>query len=93
MRKYQRRLVSELRVLYQSNDPLRWLYIGTKIKCNRRITERERKIFMRRIADTAKDAFKMVTETFQNITVTMQQAANNMRSLVGAIVDSVNNSK
>ena len=69
--KYQRKLIRELAETYQSNDPLRWVYIANKLNADRRMTPREFRIFKRR-------AFA----TFKRMGITMNEA---LKSMVGAV--------
>lgn len=62
MRKYQRKLVNGVATLYRSNDPLRWVYIGIRLNASRQMTDRERRIFVRRMVSGAKSAVKAIGE-------------------------------
>lgn len=73
MRRYQKRAVNELAALYQSKDPLRWVWIGMHLGSNRMPSERERKLLIRRTT-------KVVKQTVENITAGMKALASAMSS-------------
>ena len=60
MRSYQRKQVEQLAKYYQSNDPLRWVFIGLKIAPDRIPSRREQKLFSRRVVRTIEQTTEQV---------------------------------
>lgn len=70
MRKYQRRAVALMRQHYQSNDPMHWCHLAIVMGVERKMTKRERRIFIRRstkmFREFGLEARKML-ETFTEV--------------------------
>lgn len=84
MRKHQRKLINEVSVLYQSNDPLKWVFIAQRFGSSRPITPREQKLLAKRIVKWTKQAVKTATKAIQQFGITMNEAAKNMRKFTEA---------
>lgn len=74
MRRYQRQCVNELARLYQSKDPLKWVWIGMHLGSNRMPSERERKLLIRRTT-------KVVKQTAENLVAGMTAFAAAVRGM------------
>lgn len=85
MRKYQRKLVREIATLYQSNDPLRYVYIANMLGVDRRMTPREFKIFKRRMFATFKKLGVTLNEAVTNMVGAMTKAAQSFADMVSAM--------
>lgn len=83
--KYQTKLKREIAELYQSNDPLRWVYMANKFGVDRRMSRREFKIFKRRMFATFKRMGVAMETAVKNITGAMVSAAQSMANLVTAM--------
>ena len=85
--KYQRKMKRELAELYQSNDPMHWVYLSAKLgNTNRLMTDRERRIFMRRLTRT----FKGVADTIKRMFDELPKMVTKVASSVAALADAFN---
>ena len=80
--KYQRKLKREIAELYQSNDPLRWVYMANKFGVDRRMTPREFRIFKRRMFATFKRMGVAVADAMKNLVGAMTNAAQSFANMV-----------
>lgn len=78
MRRYQQKQINHLRQLYQSNDPMRWVYLASALGVNRPLTERERRIFVRRFSKAMKNIGKVVNEAIVAVVATATRAINGL---------------
>lgn len=85
MRKYQRKLVDDLADVYQSNDPLRYVYIANKFGINRPMTPREFRIFKKRMFATFKKMGIAAQDAMKNLAGAMTKAASSVVEMVEAI--------
>lgn len=74
MRRYQQQRVNELARLYQSKDPLKWVWIGMHLGSNRQPSERERKLLIRRTT-------KVMKQTAENLVAGMAAFAAAVRGM------------
>lgn len=87
MRRYQRKLVNEVATYYQSNDPLRWVFIAVKLNVDRQPSERERKLFARRVRKTVEHTAEQLVarmsafaEAVRNMGVSLKQMTDNIKA-------------
>lgn len=90
MRKYQRKQVKQIRDLYNSNDPLRWLFISIKLGIWRAPTKREQKLLARRVAKMVRGVAKAATEAIQVIGVAARNAGKTMQAIATAFTEKNN---
>lgn len=83
--KYQRKLKRELAETYQSNDPLRWVYIANKLNADRRMTPREFRIFKRRMFATFKRMGIAMNDALKNMVGAVSKAAGSLADMVVAM--------
>lgn len=87
MRKYQRKNVKKLRDLVQSNDPLKWVYVSNLLGTNRQMTDREFRIFKRRMFKTFKNIGVTINRAFQGVAKAMTTAVKSFQALADAMRD------
>lgn len=80
MRRYQQRHVDQLATLYRSKDPLKWAFIALKLNVDRWPTERERKLFSRRVVRTVERTAEQVTAAFAAFGAAVTQAAGSIKT-------------
>jgi hypothetical protein len=83
--KYQLKLKREVAELYQSNDPLRWVYLANKLNVDRQMTPREFRIFKKRMFATFKRMGVVVADAFKAITGAVSKAAESLATMVAAM--------
>lgn len=81
MRRYQKRLVNELATHYQSKDPLKWVFIAIKLDVDRWPTDRERKLFSRRVVRTVERTAEQVVAGMAAFALAVTQAAGSFKTL------------
>lgn len=84
MRRYQRKIVTELAEVYQSNDPLKYVYIANKLGINRPMTPREFRIFKKRMFATFKKMGIAAQEAMKNLAGAMTSVASSFASIADA---------
>lgn len=87
MRRYQKKLVKDVALHYQSNSPLKWVFIAQKLGSPRPISEREQKLLARMVVRVTKKAVKTATEVIQQFGITMAEASRNIRKFAEAIAE------
>lgn len=87
MRSYQKRAVNQLAALYQSNDPLRWVFIAVKLNVDRAPSEREKKLFARRVRKTVEHTAEQLVagmaafaEAVRGVGVSLKQMTDNIKA-------------
>lgn len=77
MRRHQRKAVGLIRRQYQSNDPMRWVNIAIIMDVDRKMTPRERRIFINRATRVFKELgmnVKKMLETFGEIITSVAES-------------------
>lgn len=95
MRKYQKKMAGEMSRLYKSKDPLRYLFLASRLGVNNyRPSEREARILTRRIGklvnkavESIKTVVPAVVKGVENLAKAAVQAAENMKKLSEAASD------
>lgn len=83
--KYQRKIKREIADLYQSNDPLRYVYLANRFGINRHMTRRELKYFKRSINQTFKHAAQAAKDMMTAFSSAMTNAATSIKALAEAM--------
>lgn len=84
MRKHQRKIVNDIRRVYQSNDPLRWFYLSHRFGVHRAPTRREWRLLMRRVTKTVGNVAATITEAFQNMSRVFSRVGRSMAEMLNA---------
>lgn len=79
MRKHQRKIVNELREIYQSKDVLRWLYLNQRIGGDRMPTTREMRILSRRVIRGVTSAVRGLADAFRGLGRAITSMTRSMR--------------
>jgi hypothetical protein len=77
--------VDQVAAHYQSKDPLRWVFIALKLNVDRWPTERERKLFSRRVVRTIERTAANVTKAFTALGAAVTQAAGSIKTFTDNI--------
>lgn len=78
MRSYQRKKVIRLAKMYRSPDPLRWVYLSSMMGVDRPLTDRERRIFVRRFAHGMKQIGRTINLALAAAVSTATKAINGL---------------
>lgn len=84
MRKYQQKSVNKVSQLYQSNDPLKWVYIASVMGVNRPMTRREARIFIRRFKRGFQEMAKTIAKVFKGVATTVTRAVEGLTAFAKA---------
>jgi hypothetical protein len=85
MRNYQRKLVNELAQVYQSNDPLKWVYIAHKFGIDRPMTNREARIAHKRMIRSFKRMGIAAADAFRNMSKVITRVAGSISDMAESI--------
>lgn len=84
MRKYQKKSVNKIAVLYQSNDPLKWVYIASIMGVNRPMNKREARIFWRRFKHGIDQMVQTIAKVFKGVATTVARAVEGLTAFAKA---------
>lgn len=84
MRKYQKKSVNKISQLYQSNDPLKWVYIASIMGVNRPMTKREARIFWRRFKRGIDQMVQTIAKVFRGVATTVKKAVEGITAFAKA---------